>query len=80
MNRHVKYVRFQSNVFVPVVGDLGNVIPTPGKTLQPEVSAGSIGVTLKIKGHEILIPWPNVQLVTLGDEIVPTEKASKGSK
>jgi hypothetical protein len=78
MSRKVTYARLQTSAYVPGAGELGNVIPSPNKTLESlEMAATDAGLEIKFtyKGlkKDILVPYANVVLV----ELAPAAEKAK---
>ena len=72
MNRHVTLARFHQSIHVPGVGELGNTIPIASKAASRnwKMRTESQGLHVDVNGIEILVPWANVVMAQLGEEIV----------
>lgn len=61
----IKYLKLHSTVFIPGVGNLGDALPSPTKTVEnlsmihSENGVELVAGRLKVSA---IIPWPNVQL------------------
>lgn len=76
ISRQVKYVRFQTSLFVPGAGDVGLALPNPSRHIDFKAISSAEGVILTMKGRESLVPWANVVIAELGEEISQTNKAA----
>ncbi len=76
-NRQIKYVRFQTSLFVPGSGDVGLALPNPGRHIEFKAISSTEGVLLTMRGRETIVPWANVVIAELGEEIGSEPKAVK---
>lgn len=76
MNRKVLYARFYESVYVPQIGEVGNTLPSPTKTLDNlHMTVTPIGLSVEgsHKGlrSEFLIPLASIKIMTLAPEEKP---------
>lgn len=86
MFRKVLYARFHQTIYSPGAGDLGNVFPPQSKTLEGlsmRSTDQGLLAAFAYKGikNEILIPFPNIVILSLAPEEKPEPvlKAVKAS-
>lgn len=69
MIRNVKYARFQTSMFHPGVGSIGDVLPGVSRTWTDlAMKESPYGLEVTLKGRTIVIPWANVAGYEAGDE------------
>ena len=75
MNRRVKSVRFQTNVYYQNVGELGNTLPSPNKRLDnlTMTAHGADGLVIKFlyegTPREVWVPGANISMAVLEPEL-----------
>lgn len=73
-SRKVTRVKFHNSIFVPgVAGTQTDILPVtnPASTAAPHklaMETCDIGVNIKINGAEVLVPWGNIAVASLGAE------------
>lgn len=71
--KEVALARFHSDLHVPGIGTLGEVLPTPGKTLDLTMLHDKDGLFIRVASagpfnqgqknyFELLVPWANVKV------------------
>lgn len=69
MNRKVKYARLHEAIYIPHVGDLGPVLPTPKKVVAGfAMVATEFGIEIFANNEEAFVPWPNVKICVFEQE------------
>lgn len=70
----IKMARFQTNLFVGNLGDLGDTLPCKHKTFPDlEMELVDVGLKVSIKSQVFVIPHANIKLM----EAFTEEKAKK---
>lgn len=62
-NRIVTYARFQTNMFLPGFGQVGDCLPSQSRKLEMtslKMTESTYGLEVRLKGRTVVIPWPNV--------------------
>lgn len=65
MNREIKYLRTHGSLYIPGVGETGNVLPRQNKRDTLSMNSCVEGAHVNLNGTEFLIPWGNIQLAVL---------------
>lgn len=81
MARKIKYLRLHTKLFIPGVGDLGDVLPDPRKSFSLQLTDLENGVLIDIATKEGVkvqgrIPDGNIALAVYLPEEVPAPKPS----
>lgn len=82
MNKYVTYMRLHSASYIPGIGEIGPKIPGEKTIADLKLIASEAGVFLKAKGKdgrpvEAFMPWVNVQICVLGEEVPKESKSPK---
>lgn len=62
-SRNVSYARFQTNMFLPGIGQVGDCLPSTTRTHEMvglRMVETQYGLEVTLKGRTLVIPWPNV--------------------
>lgn len=79
--RKVTHARFHQSVFIPVVGEMGNTLPSKTKTLKTlEMNEGPNGIEVLANSTKVVIPFANVVIYSYVDEDAPTLKVVPKAK
>lgn len=68
MSRKVKYLRLHTKLFIPGLGDIGDVLPAPQKNYKLDMSDSEQGVLVNVSNDksakfECRIPDGNIALI-----------------
>lgn len=68
MKRTIKFASFHQSVFIPGLGELGKVLPSPAKRIA-DLRMFTDGITLEVSAnhHVMLIPLTNVVVMHVDD-------------
>lgn len=77
MNRTVKYLRTHGSLYIPNIGETGNVLPRQNKKDNLSMTAGVEGAMIKLNNVEFVIPWGNIQLAVLEPEAAKMPQPSE---
>jgi hypothetical protein len=79
--RKVSHARFQTNLFLPGLGEIGNVLPSYTKTFSGlDMTTSPDGLVIKFNvpstkaQKEVLVPFANIVFMELSGEITENKK------
>lgn len=77
--RRVEYVRFHEGLFFPEFGNIGVVMPPPGKTLVGlEMYYDKTDLTVFFRGEEMAVPAANIAALKYTKEAPAPKRALSG--
>jgi hypothetical protein len=77
MSRVINYLRTHGSLYIPKVGETGNVLPRQNKKDTLSMVACVEGAHVRLNSVEFIIPWGNIQLAVLEPEAAAQKPAEE---